>query len=203
MPGSQLDSHKFLEKYPYIRYGVPASLLFCLFGFILFATTAELVVYGNYNNALGGFVPVYLYFMSITASLLAAYRASRGVGSEGENGGSGRQKALSGILAALVVSLLPVLVFTCLALTIIDNMIFEFMIALLLIFTPLPAAILGGLTGYFITGNSFPGGKGSFKGFIMVVSAVLLLELAVFLILVYGAVGMGFVPYDPGRVIPP
>jgi len=200
MPCLQLDNIIFFEKYPFIRYGLPASLLSCIFGLILFTMTAELLIYGNYNNALGRIVPVYFYFMSITASLLAAYNASRGDSEKADS--SKRRKALSGMLAALFVTLLPVLIYICLSLSIIDNMLFDFMIALQLCFAPLPAAILGSLIGYFIDVNPVRDEKEGIRGYIIFVSAVLLLELAVFLILVYGAVGMGFVPYDPGRVIP-
>ncbi|MBN1432215.1 MAG: hypothetical protein JW931_05540 [Methanomicrobiaceae archaeon] len=192
-------------KNPIIKYAVPTSFLSCIFGFILYLMTSGLVTYGNYNNTLGGFVPVYFYFMSITASLLAAYRASRNdrdaeIVSVTSNN---KVKALYGIISALIVSLTSVFIYVCLALTIIHNMIFEFMIALQFWLAPLPAAILGGLIGYFFTGNYFPGGEGSLKGYIMIVSAILLLELAFFLILIYSIVGMGLIPYDPGRVVMP
>ena len=201
MSEQQAHYFHFFEKYPVIRYGIPASLISCISGLILFVMTAELVTYGNYNNALGGFVPVYFYFMSITASLLAAYQASRVNKDKEGTERSKKQKALSGMLAALMVSLLPVLIYACLALTIIHDMIFGFMIALQFCFVPLPAAILGGLTGYFIPGNLIPGSKRHLKKYILFVSSVLLLELAVFLILIFGAVWMGFIPYDPGRVM--
>lgn len=191
--------HYFKEK-PILLYGFIASLIYLVFGLVLFAVTEYLLKYGTYGNSLSLYVSSMFFLMSITASVLAAYRASRDPDGEVL---SKKTKVIYGVLAALIVSLFPVLVYAALDL-IMHNFLFSSLLDLQLYMTPLPAAVIGGLVGYFIEGTySCFGDKGGIKKYIMIVSALLLLELALFLIIIFGATGMNLVPSDPGRNMKP
>lgn len=189
------------KKGPVLRYGFIASFIYLIFGLILFLMTIYILKFGNYNPSMSGYVSVQLFIMSITASVLAAYRASR---DPEETGLSKKMRSLSGICAALIASLFPVLVFAGLSLFFINDDIFSSLLALQFYIAPVPAAVIGGLIGYFIEGNSsFFGTGGGIKKYAMIVSAVLLLEFALFLIIIYGAIGLDFGPFDPGRIMVP
>ena len=191
--------HSFKEN-QVLLYGFTGSFIYLIFGLIFFAVAVNLLRYGNFGGSLGVYVSSMFFIMSMTASVLAGYGASRD-----QDGGnlSKKMKTVSGILAALIVSLFPVIVYAALAFFIHDFM-FSSLLSVQLYMTPVPAAILGGLVGYFIQGiHPCFEDKGSIKKYIMIVSALLLLELALFLIIIYGATGMSLVPFDQGRMMKP
>jgi len=193
-----LMGDKFILK-NVLKYGLSAAILSCIFGLLLYGMTADLLSYGNYNNALGRYVPIQFYFMSITAAVIAAYGVSRYYA--GEKDISQRKKAVSGIVAALATSLIPCFIYIALIMTLINDLVIQFFVALQIYLVPLPAAILGGLIGYFINGEKKVETNQDFKRYIVILSAVLLLELAIPLVIIYTAIVLGLVPYDQGRVV--
>jgi uncharacterized integral membrane protein len=165
--------------------------------------TADIVSYGNYNN-LGGEVALQFYFMSIVFTMMGAYLASRDF--EEDIKRTKKQRAKSGIKAALVATFIPGIIYWVLD-TILSvifkypfnyNHFLGYFYGFQIFFVPVPAIIFGGLIGYFAGGTRGIGRKEGIKRFILIVSALILVEMIVFLVALNLVTGMELVPHDGG-----